>query len=245
MFVPFNWKENQRETWNTIFVLEFSFKRHEVWEISGKLTTWLKSYSRIVGGCKAGHVPWYVFFSLKQRMKCGGSLINKFWILSAAHCFCNSRLTCERIDNKWRPTYNISDYNEIEVITAGPESGVILWCNLPGLHRSKSEFTRSASTDWACVAVEVQDPRTDRPLQVHADHQAGPDKLHEEGLRHRSAQDWLSHHWWRPRPDGDERQQVPARGDHADMFAAQQEFQGHEQAGYRGGNGNHSWGICV
>ena len=69
-------------------------------------------------------MPWYVFFSLKQKMKCGGSLINKFWILSAAHCFCNSRLTCERVDNKWRPTYNISDYDEIEVNNAGPGAGV-------------------------------------------------------------------------------------------------------------------------
>ena len=33
---------------------------------------------RIVGGCLAGHIPWYVFFWLEERAKCGGVLINKF-----------------------------------------------------------------------------------------------------------------------------------------------------------------------
>ena len=149
-----------------------------------------------MGGCKAGHVPWYVFFNLKKMMKCGGSLINKFWILSAAHCFCNSRLTCERLDNKWRPTYNISDFNEIEV--NNKERGGRGWedvgCDLPGLHRSKPEFPGPANQDGARVAVEVQDPRTDRPLQVHAEDQEGPGEVPEEGLRHRSAPGGLSDH---------------------------------------------------
>ena len=40
---------------------------------------------RIVGGCKAGHVPWYVFFLLRQRYKCGGALINK--VREESFCF--------------------------------------------------------------------------------------------------------------------------------------------------------------
>ena len=34
-------------------------------------------FLRIVGGCDAGHVPWYVYIKLKQEYKCGGVLINK------------------------------------------------------------------------------------------------------------------------------------------------------------------------
>ena len=45
---------------------------------------------RIVGGCRAGHIPWYVLieFPMHDDGKCGGVLINKFWVLTAAHCIC-------------------------------------------------------------------------------------------------------------------------------------------------------------
>jgi len=47
--------------------------------------------NRIVGGCTVKGVPWYVYIYMPKRntnMRCGGTLINKFWVLSAAHCFC-------------------------------------------------------------------------------------------------------------------------------------------------------------
>ena len=43
---------------------------------------------RIVGGCEASHIPWYVLINVDGNKKCGGVLINKYWVLSAAHCFC-------------------------------------------------------------------------------------------------------------------------------------------------------------
>ena len=74
---------------------------------------------RIVGGCLAGHVPWYVFFWLEERAKCGGALINKVWVLSAAHCFCE-KFPCSRVKDgkveKWRIDYNISDFSKIQVL---------------------------------------------------------------------------------------------------------------------------------
>ena len=67
-------------------------------------------YHRIVGGCNAGHTPWYTLFILTEsNVKCGGALINKFWILSAAHCFCNEEyMNCNKVKNKWVPDYDIT-----------------------------------------------------------------------------------------------------------------------------------------
>ena len=73
---------------------------------------------RIVGGCMAGHVPWYVYIIIGITNKCGGVLINKFWVLSAAHCFCE-KFPCSRVKDgnieKWKIDYNISDPNRIKV----------------------------------------------------------------------------------------------------------------------------------
>ena len=93
---------------------------------------------RIVGGCLSGHIPWYVFFWLEERFKCGGVLINKFWVLSAAHCFCE-KFPCSRVKDgnieKWKIDYNISDFSKIQV--SGPSDHSTVYCSRPiGLCRS-------------------------------------------------------------------------------------------------------------
>ena len=73
---------------------------------------------RIVGGCRAGHIPWYVLieFPMHDDGKCGGVLINKFWVLTAAHCICpggSNRGKCEKTGtgkkSKIETTYDIKD----------------------------------------------------------------------------------------------------------------------------------------
>ena len=51
----------------------------------------------IVKGYEPSHRPWMTFIQIKKdnsKFKCGGSIINNYWILSAGHCFCE-QLKCK------------------------------------------------------------------------------------------------------------------------------------------------------
>lgn len=45
-------------------------------------------YSKIIGGMEAevGEFPWQVSIQARNEHFCGGSIINKWWIVTAAHC---------------------------------------------------------------------------------------------------------------------------------------------------------------
>ena len=81
-----------------------------------------------MGGCRAGHIPWYVLieFPMHDDGKCGGVLINKFWVLTAAHCICpgppmgkngETGKCIVNAENEIKPTFDIE---EIEVSIRSP-----------------------------------------------------------------------------------------------------------------------------
>ena len=48
-------------------------------------------------GYEPPHRPWMTFIQIQKdnsKFKCGGSIINSYWILSAGHCFCE-QLECK------------------------------------------------------------------------------------------------------------------------------------------------------
>ena len=105
-------KKQQRlkgEVWNESFTFDVY-----------KDLRWQQAYSsdadtRIVGGCRAGHIPWYVLILHGNGAKCGGALINKFWILSAAHCFCMESLKFHCKEKEGRPRKIVPNYNISEI----------------------------------------------------------------------------------------------------------------------------------
>ena len=74
--------------------------------------------NKIVEGYVPSHRPWMTFIQIKKgqsKFKCGGSIINNYWILSAGHCFCE-QLKCKPTKKGSKKGTLKIDYNPQEHI---------------------------------------------------------------------------------------------------------------------------------
>ena len=70
-----------------------------------------------MGGYEPYHRPWMVFIqiqALDSDFRCGGSIINRYWILSAGHCFCE-HLDCNQ-EKGGRLQINYKPQNHIRLV---------------------------------------------------------------------------------------------------------------------------------
>ena len=69
--------------------------------------------SRLVGGTdlKEGRLTWQVkIYEMNHNKKCGGSVINRLFVLSAAHCD----------EDNWRPCNELKDESRIKKCQFSP-----------------------------------------------------------------------------------------------------------------------------
>ena len=75
----------------------FNKTKHEHKKQAYLVSEDIKNITRVVEGYEPWHRPWMTFIQIrkeKSKYKCGGSIINNYWILSAGHCFCE-QLKCK------------------------------------------------------------------------------------------------------------------------------------------------------
>ncbi|KAL2078684.1 hypothetical protein ACEWY4_026369 [Coilia grayii] len=114
---------------------------------------------RIVGGhdASAGAWPWQVSLQLRGQHFCGGSLITKDWVLSAAHCFYPSTNPAGLVVSLGRQSLTGTDTTEVSrtvnTITIHHKYDPVSFDNDIALLRLSSSVTFSDYVRPVCLAA--------------------------------------------------------------------------------------------
>ena len=100
----------------------------------------IENTTKIVAGYEPWHRPWMTFIKIskdRSDYKCGGSIINSYWILSAGHCFCE-QLKCKPAKKGKKRGQLRIDYK--------PEDYIRIVTGLKDISHVKSEKPHQIST---------------------------------------------------------------------------------------------------
>jgi len=111
------------------------------------------------GGTENLNRPWLVQITVTTKIECTGSLLNRRWIISAAHCFCDSQFNCTRNEPRLEKVFESRDHETLGniVLRFGTHQDISKRPKIFGVEKlvihPNYDYELSADTDVALLKV--------------------------------------------------------------------------------------------